>query len=134
MKTYIFLSKEDKFRIQKLADAKSLSFSTCCGIIIRHLKVLNTWKEFDKNNYIKKGDIKTCISIKNINHILDDLTSSIATNCIYQYLHEESCNYNIKQVKKAIQSEMDKTKDYNQYKNLEIRIAYRIQKGIYKQC
>lgn len=130
MVTYVFLTKEDKNRIQKLADSKQLSFSTACGIIIRHLKILNDWKDYERNNYINKGNIKTCIKIKNINHILDNLTSSIATNCIYQYLHEETAKYNIKNVKRAIQSEMDKTIDYNRTKNIEMRIWWRLKKGM----
>ena len=59
----------------------------------------------------------------------DNLTSSIATNCIYQYLHEEICKFNIKAIKKQIQSELDKTEDKNQYKNIETRIAWKLKKG-----
>ena len=123
MKTYIFLDIEDKKRIIKLAQSKQLSFSTTCGIIIRQLYVVNDWHEKERNNYIHKGENQICIKIRD----MQGLTASIATNCIYQYLHEEVCKFNIKAIKRQIQSEMDKTIDHNANKNLEIRIAYRIQ-------
>lgn len=127
MVTYLFIDIQDKKKLQYLAQKKQLSLSTCCGIIIRHLYVVNDWHNYERNNYIHKGDTQTCIKIRDI----QGLTASIATNCIYQFLHEKELNlkFNMKEIKRQIQSEMDKTYDVNANKNLRIRIEWHLKKG-----
>lgn len=125
METYIFLSTEDKKRLIKLADAKQLSISTTAGIIINNLyPVVSTWFK----DYIAKGEKQIHIKVKNKNNF--DINSLHATNCLYCYFNKpqikgQKINWN----NKNIQSELDKTEDPNRFKNLEIRIAYRLKKG-----
>jgi len=125
METYLFLTTQDKKKLIKLADAKQLSISTTAGIIINHLDFLVA-DMYD--NYISKGEKQIHIKIKQINK--HDLTSITATNCIYCYFNKPLYKgQKINWQNNAIQSELDKTEDPNRFKNIEIRIAYRLKKG-----
>ena len=127
METYIFLTTEQKKQLTKLANSKQLSLSTTCAIIIKWLHPLvTTW--YDKNKYISKGDRQIHIKIRNTENY--NINSITATNCVYCYLTKPMIkDKKIKWDHSKIQSELDKTEDKNWNKNIEMRIAYRIQKG-----
>lgn len=127
METYIFITTEQKKQLVKLANAKQLSLSTTCAIIIKWLyPIITQW--YDPKSYIKKGEKQIHIKIRNTEKF--DITSITATNCIYCYLTKplvkgEKINWQ----HKYIQAELDRTEDKNCNKNIEMRIAYRVQKG-----
>lgn len=128
--TYLFLDDEDKARICKLAFAKQLSVSTTANIIIKHLYILFDWNDERSLKYIHKGSNQLCIKIRNEHNY--NITCANATNCIYAYFHNEILKINWEKVNRKIQSEMDRTLDKNNQKNIEIRITYRIRKEINK--
>lgn len=128
MEKYLFLTIEDKKRLIKLAEAKQLSLSTTAGIIINWLAPMvdNMYTE-----YIKRGDKMIHIKIRPKENIkIMDLTSMTATNCIYCYFNRPLWKgQKINWQHNAIQSELDRTEDPNRYKNIEMRIKYRLEKG-----
>ena len=128
MITYIYLNNEDKNRLQKLAQAKQLSLSACVDIIATSFQ----WYCETINNYINKGENKIKLSIKS--KPLWKVNDKLATNCVYAYFHEESLDFiqnpaGIKNLKRKIQSTMDKTFDPNFLKNIIIRTNYKLQRG-----
>lgn len=129
MEKYLFLTPEDKKRLIKLAESKQLSLSTTAGIIINWIAPLVDNMYTD---YIKRGDKMIHIKIRPNEYIKQsDLTSMTATNCIYCYFNKPLWKgKKINWQNKYIQSELDRTEDPNRYKNMEIRIAYRLKKGI----
>lgn len=128
--TYLFIDDDDKARICKLAFAKQLSVSTTANIIIKHLYILFDWKDERSFKYIHKGSNQLCIKIRNEHNY--KITCANATNCIYAYFHNEVLPINWEKVNRKIQSEMDRTLDKNNQKNIEIRITYRIRKEMNK--
>jgi len=128
--TYLFLDDEDKARLCKLAYAKQLSVSTASNIIIKHLYMMFNWQDKRSLEYIKKGSNQLCIKIRNEHNY--KITCANATNCIYAYFHNEVLPINWDRVNRSIQSEMDKTIDKNNQKNIEIRITWRIRKEMEK--
>lgn len=125
-KTYMYLTKEDKTRLQKLAQSKQLSLSTCADIMFTHLYIA-----VDHEKYYNKGQFKTCIKPRNT--IKQPINTIIITNVVYAYLHAEALKDfpNKDFYKKAlrhIQSDMDKTYDANYQKNIIIRELYKANK------
>lgn len=130
-KTYIYLDIEDMNKIRKLAESKQLSLSACVDIIAEAYQYFIMPIE----NYIHKGKIKTMVTIKN--KALWPVSDKFATNCLYAFFHDEALSYfpnkdGIKNVKRSIQSKMDKKYDPNYLKNQIIRQMYRIQIGVQK--
>lgn len=122
MVTYLFLDTQDKKKLVQLAESKQLSVSTTAGIIIRKLHCFVT------EEYIHKGEHQTCIKIKPL-YKEWKITSSKATNCIYKYFNDKDFKKVMQKTMSQIQSELDKTIDPNRYKNMEIRIQWRMNKG-----
>lgn len=128
METYIYLSPQDKKALIKLADSKQLSVSTTAGIIINHLApLINLWY----TNYIFKGEKSLHIKIKPAQALdICPINAMISTNCIYCYFNKPLVKgKKVNWQNKGIQSELDRTEDPNRFKNMEIRIAYRLKKG-----
>jgi len=127
METYIFLSVKDKKALERLAEVKRLSISTTAGIIINHLyPLVNTWYPLE---YIAKGERMIHIKIRNNTKM--NINSIHATNCLYCYFNKPLIKgQKINWQNKGIQKELDKTEDPNRNKNMEIRIAYRLKKGL----
>lgn len=127
MTTYIYITQDDKNRLSKLAQSKQLSLSACVDIIASKFYFLVANKE----EYIKKGDIKVKLNIKN--KATWPVSDKLATNCITAFFHEELNDFpnkdGIKNLKRQIQSQMDKTFDPNFLKNIIIRTNYRTNKG-----
>lgn len=127
MNTYIFLSTADKKKLQRLADGKRLSLSTTCAIIIKYLHpLIIAW--YDPHKYINKGEKQIHIKIRNDEKYA--ISAITATNCLYCYFNKPIVNgQQVHWQNKSIQAELDKTEDKNWNKNIEMRIAYRVQKG-----
>ena len=128
--TYLFLNDDDKARLVKLAFAKQLSVSTTTNIIIKHLYTPFDCLKNKQETYINKGSNQICVKIRNEHRY--NITCTNATNCIYAYFHNEVLPINWKKINSSIQSEMDKTIDKNNQKNIEIRITWRIRKEMEK--
>lgn len=126
METYIYITTEDKKKLLELAKKYQLSLSTACRIIIDHYIWLS---RTDKYTY--KGEKLVHLKIRN--NIGKQLNSMTATNAIGNYLHRELLpkETNVKLINSKIIQEMKNTEDPNANKNLEIRIAWRIEKGAY---
>lgn len=127
MDTYIYITTEDKKRLLELAKKHQLSLSTTCRIIIDHYFYIS---RCDKYTY--KGDKLVHIKIRNT-FKNPQLNSMTATNAIGNYLHRTLLpkEANVKRINSKIAEEMKNTEDPNANKNMEIRIAWRIQKGAY---
>lgn len=134
MITYFYLNKQDKTKLNKLAQSKQLSLSTTADIIYKHYY----WLIIAEEHYYEKDTIKTCIKIKNENK--NPVNTMFITNALYAYLHNDVIQSHTKEhlnkINRKIQSELDKTFDANFNKNLIIREMYRAkaQLGITKQC
>ncbi len=134
MITYFYLNKQDKSKLNKLAQSKQLSLSTTADIIYKHYY----WLIVQEQKYFKKDNIKTCIKIKNENR--NPVNTMFITNALYAYLHNEVIKTHTKEhlnkINRSIQSELDKTFDANFNKNLIIREMYKAkaQLGLIKPC
>lgn len=134
MITYFYLNKQDKTKLNKLAQSKQLSLSTTADIIYKHYY----WLIVTQDHYYEKDKIKTCIKIKNENK--NPVNTMFITNALYAYLHNDVIQSHTKEhlnkINRKIQSELDKTFDANFNKNIIIREMYRAkaQLGITKQC
>ena len=122
METYIFLSIEDKKKLQYLAQIKQLSLSTCAGIIINNLAIVVN--DFYKT-YINKGEKQIHIKVKTKEYTKNIINSMVATNCIYCYLHKPKYNgQKINWCNKTIQAELDRTEDKNADKYIRMKLKY----------
>ena len=134
MITYFYLNKEDKTKLNKMAQKKQLSLSTTANIIYKHYY----WVILPEDHYFHKDATKTCIKIKNENK--NPVNTMFITNALYAYLHNDVVKTHSKEhlqkINSKIQSEMDTTFDPNFNKNLVIREMYKAksQLGINKQC
>lgn len=128
---YIYLSKEDKTKIIKQAQAKQLSLSTYVNIIAKWYNVVNP---IFNGKYYKKGNNRIMIKPRNENNLQDlDLT-----NLVYLFLHNKALKdinpdaekLNLYGLNKRIQSESDKTLDNNWNLNQVIRTNYIAQRKL----
>lgn len=127
--TNIYLTKENKTRLTKMARAKYLSLSTYIDIIVEHYFSICHKKALP--TYIEKGTEQTHIKLRNKNQ--NKLTPIIISNCISVYLNPSKApaiyeKLALTKINKQIQSKADKTIDNNYNYNELCRAIYRAER------
>lgn len=124
--TYIFLDVKDKKSLMALAQQHQLSLSTTAAIIIKwyFLPINALYKD-----YIHKGTQQVHIKIRN--ELQHDINCMNVTNCLYCYFNhpQNEVKINWRKLNQQIKKELETTIDRNANKNIEMRIAWRLQRG-----